>query len=103
MPKLLPVSVKIFSDSICFLFQIPSASLIQIDSFIHKKNCLGRSGHLLVIRYLFLGGLSEFRDEDAAVIYDVEEERLLLRKGSWRHLKHLQLHLFAGYPIPIPL
>ena len=68
-----------------------------------KKNCLGRSGHLLVIRYLFLGGLSEFRDEDAAVIYDVEEERLLLRKGSWRHLKHLQLHLFAGYPIPIPL
>jgi hypothetical protein len=29
-----------------------------------------------------LGGFSEYRDEDAPVIYDVEEERMLLKKGT---------------------
>ncbi len=30
----------------------------------------------------FAGGFSEYRDEDAPVIYDVEEERILLKKGT---------------------
>ena len=32
---------------------------------------------------ILAGGFSEYRDEDAPVIYDIDEERMLLKKGTF--------------------
>jgi hypothetical protein len=53
---------------------------------LHMPVLIAEPGTLVYVKVLFTGGFSEYRDEDAPVIYDIEEERMLLKKGTVGHV-----------------